>query len=518
MVLVRSPRFFWGDGGRCCTFAEAVTLPVRLGLLLIGPGCLTLVVWWLKNATSLWGFWRIWCGFEALWFVHSMVQVHTTLGTPRPPLSNNPTRFPPGERLDTFHAVIELESSTTPTRLQKFVTGWFFDAPYETLTIGDVRSFLAALSCNCAYNLLDVGIQQQVDVLIIKIERHAGALLPTTSTSGATLMSLYTDSFWPAINPHPLFLALVLDVGLNRLVSWLVMRVGLGMERVRALPLSVASPAIYLWQSRHTGGSPTVSSVGGLRRQQQPQPPIVFFHGVGVGLVAYYKLLRHVLQHCAAKQGQQQPLWVLELPYISSSMVYYADVPTPEQITHTLDDMITSYYKNNGGGTFNVGADHGADFIGHSYGTVTLTQILKCRPQLVRRCLFVDPVCVGLHRKDLCRNFVYTPPRRSAKLALQSHLVNGGIKLMYVLMREFWWWENVLLKSDVERVSSKGEGRVTFFVSGEDQYVPADGTVRDMQACKHAGVRCWNDVKHGDVCFVEKLCIEVGQWCADSRF
>jgi pimeloyl-ACP methyl ester carboxylesterase len=113
----------------------------------------------------------------------------------------------------------------------------------------------------------------------------------------------------------------------------------------------------------------------------------------------YYQLLQAILQ----SKVKAQPLWVLEFPFINFSGVYAADQPSP---TATVDGV--AWLLEKGG----YGCDtEGADFVGHSYGTVVLAWVIKLQPALVRRCLLIDPISVGLQRADLCYNFVYSPPR-----------------------------------------------------------------------------------------------------------
>lgn len=299
-------------------------------------------------------------------------------------------------------------------------------------------------------------MQLKVGAHLAEIEAVAGDLVPSNEPSGAALMWLYRDSIVPAVNIHPLFLAILLDLVINRMASWLLLTFGLGMKRVELPPTSHAEWPLKMWASAGMRSSARCAGAGA------KPAPIIFLHGIGVGLSIYYNLLKTVLEHADAKQ---QPVWALELPHISSPMDYYPNVPTPLHTVGSIAKMLEVYYSDGGGGgggfsSSNDRSSNGrADFVGHSYGTVTLTHILKHQPGIVRRCLFVDPICVGLHRTDLCRNFVYTPPRSTLKKAMQSHFINGGLKLVHVLMRTFWWWENDLLASDIEAISRNGQQR-----------------------------------------------------------
>lgn len=460
-----SPRLRWGLGGRSFTLVELVTAPLRYFLHAVGPMS---VIYFL--AVSLLGrgaeadvhphdqqsrlLW-LWCCCEAAWFGYSVYRIQR-LGRPQPPLAENPGRFPYEDRSTILEEVFVAECAI-PEQGRAFISGWFFGAPYDTLTRGIVRDFIAKAGYNCGHaDLQRQADAARVDSIVDQLEALCGALLPGEAPVQTTtpLMWLYIDSILPAVCPSPLFLSVIISWGINGILPWCLMKYGLGMTRVLVKPRGSSSrnhatpqpppPPMYVWMTND-----------GVAASGSTPPPVIFFHGIGVGLVACYAMLKGILHQ------RKQPIWMVELPHISCSMAYTdSDVPTPRQTADAIESILVEYgyTSDRGGGSARDGTcAAAADFVGHSYGSVSVTHLIKCRPSLVRRCLLIDPICVGLHKASLCHKFVYDPPRDSIRNALQSHVINGGIKLVYVLMRTFWWWENVLTPSDIERISLKGD-------------------------------------------------------------
>jgi pimeloyl-ACP methyl ester carboxylesterase len=127
--------------------------------------------------------------------------------------------------------------------------------------------------------------------------------------------------------------------------------------------------------------------------------PIVFLHGLGIGLAPYAEYVCSLPDH--------RPVVAPEWPNISYSWDDRSDrYPSPSEIAHFLERSTKRAAED--AVARDVGSDPkmGAqdvivravrnvkcDVIAHSYGTVCLTSFRRHYPKSIRRRVYVDPVC-----------------------------------------------------------------------------------------------------------------------------
>lgn len=177
--------------------------------------------------------------------------------------------------------------------------------------------------------------------------------------------------------------------------------------------------------------------------------PIVFCHGIGIGLMIYLPLVDGFL-----KSGR--PIFLPEIPYVSAFRPWqspYSILP-PASVTSTLTAMLAS---------------HGhlrAMFAGHSYGTSWLSYMLKYAPTgCVAAVCFLDPICFCLHTSSLTRHFVY---HRSDPGSI-AYMCRTDIMINWTIQRSFPWTAISLF---TEQIQSNVPCSV--FLSAEDALVPAE--------------------------------------------
>eukprot|EP00812_Abedinium_dasypus_P011534 NODE_508_length_1512_cov_347.011668.p2 GENE.NODE_508_length_1512_cov_347.011668~~NODE_508_length_1512_cov_347.011668.p2 ORF type:complete len:324 (-),score=86.26 NODE_508_length_1512_cov_347.011668:178-1149(-) len=175
---------------------------------------------------------------------------------------------------------------------------------------------------------------------------------------------------------------------------------------------------------------------------------LVFFHGIGVGLVLYFPLLMRL-----EPRGQI----LFEMPWIS--MDPFASVPTSSEYT---EDIVTALDH------------HGVEAcvaLGHSFGSVPVSWLVRHHPARVARCILVDPVAMLLNLPDVCNKFLYKVPRSiSGKIMRVFGARELGIAR--ALMRHFYWTEIVLFP-DMLPVGS------SIILMGDDCLLP----VQEIYAC-----------------------------------
>jgi len=184
--------------------------------------------------------------------------------------------------------------------------------------------------------------------------------------------------------------------------------------------------------------------------------PIVFVHGIGIGLIAYLPLVDALL-----KTGR--PLFLPEIPYVSGFRPWQSPncVLGPQVVTSSLSAMLAS---------------HGflrATFMGHSYGTSWLSYMCKYAEHAVAALCFLDPICFCLHAPRLTKSFVYTRPDPGTI----AYIVRTDIIVNWTIQRSFPWAWIVLF---IEQIKVP----TTIFLSEKDALVPADKVesyLRDRQ-------------------------------------
>ena len=135
---------------------------------------------------------------------------------------------------------------------------------------------------------------------------------------------------------------------------------------------------------------------------------LFFLHGFGMGVPPYTSFIE--------KLPKDRIVVVPEWPNISYGLDRSHEYPTPRQLANVLAQTVERvqdeksllypqveeadaqpWYRERFGGWFRKTPSKGelnkCDVIAHSYGTVVLTGFRRHYPDMVRRCVYIDPVC-----------------------------------------------------------------------------------------------------------------------------
>ena len=189
----------------------------------------------------------------------------------------------------------------------------------------------------------------------------------------------------------------------------------------------------------------------------QGRIPIIFVHGIGIGLVAYMPLIDALL-----KTGRA--IFLPEIPYVSGFRPWQGpnSVLQPAVVCSTMTAMLATH-----------GYLRGA-FMGHSYGTSWLSYMCKYAPTVVAALQFLDPICFCLHVPRLTKRFVYHRPDPG----MVSYFVRTDLIVNWTIQRSFpWAWINLF----VEQIHVP----CSVFLSDLDALVPAE-KVLDYLRTKNA--------------------------------
>ncbi|KAG2491967.1 hypothetical protein HYH03_009698 [Edaphochlamys debaryana] len=127
-----------------------------------------------------------------------------------------------------------------------------------------------------------------------------------------------------------------------------------------------------------------------------PQAPLVFLHGVGMGLQPYVRLL-------VALAATGAPIIAFELKHISQRWTA-GPPPTMERLADDVADAVQRYYGDAAGGAVQPGT---CGVLAHSFGTAVAAVLMRRHPGLVSHVTMLDPICFQMWAPRLLRNFIY---------------------------------------------------------------------------------------------------------------
>jgi pimeloyl-ACP methyl ester carboxylesterase len=174
--------------------------------------------------------------------------------------------------------------------------------------------------------------------------------------------------------------------------------------------------------------------------------PIVFIHGIGIGLMFYPALIDYLL-------SKGRPILLPEIPYVSGFKFYQSasSVLPPAVVCSTLTEMLARHGHLKG------------TFAGHSYGTSWLSYMTKYSPNTVAALCFIDPICFCLHYPRLTKQFVYHRPDPGTI----SYMVHTDLIVKHTIQRAFPWTHIILFAEQIHVPCS-------IFLSDGDAMVPAE--------------------------------------------
>ncbi|KAF8926567.1 hypothetical protein BGZ47_002657 [Haplosporangium gracile] len=165
------------------------------------------------------------------------------------------------------------------------------------------------------------------------------------------------------------------------------------------------------------------------RTPAKPQNPIplVFIHGIGVGLVQYIHLV-------IALTFISRPLIMVEVPEVSNQLMQ-VDCMTPDE-TYFVVERILRIHKH-----------PKATFLGHSLGTMLCAAICRASPassskSIIHGLILTDPICFLTHH-SIARNFAYRTPATASQLVMDLFAARE-IGTSWFIMRRFCWTESVI--------------------------------------------------------------------------
>ena len=287
------------------------------------------------------------------------------------------------------------------------VSGWFLGGDSSNLKRGNVQEWLAWAfwdSTPAAILATDSDGSQRamLDQLVLETAEWAALELPVGNNPAVRPMRLTLDPVRSLYRPLVYYAVTQLTVmGLTSLVmSWLSF-------------------------TKHSSGSLKYWHRAGCADRS----PLVFCHGLGVGVLPYWPLLQLLIT-----SGHAGAIFCVELPHIS--MRIKSAVPSASELVANIADMMAAW---------GVECAH---FMGHSFGSVVIAWVTHRRRELVSRATFIDPVVFLLCKSDVAYNFVYRVPSNAIEACMQ-YFVSRELYIAHSLARHFVWHECILWPEDI---------------------------------------------------------------------
>ncbi|KAF4443511.1 ribose-phosphate pyrophosphokinase [Fusarium acutatum] len=163
--------------------------------------------------------------------------------------------------------------------------------------------------------------------------------------------------------------------------------------------------------------------------------PILFIHGIGVGLYPYIKFLAEI----NAADSADGDVGIIAVEIISVSSRITGSAMLKQEMCEEIHRILSS---------------HGWEdcvLVSHSYGSVVAAQLLRDPKTSISigPVIFIDPVSFLLHLPDVAYNFICRRPSET-KEHLLSYFGSKDIGIAHTLFRRFFWADNLLWKKDLQ--------------------------------------------------------------------
>ncbi|RKU41296.1 hypothetical protein DL546_002530 [Coniochaeta pulveracea] len=200
--------------------------------------------------------------------------------------------------------------------------------------------------------------------------------------------------------------------------------------------------------------------------------PVVFLHGIGVGLWPYTRFLDEIGRPTKTKTGSREAdegqIGVIALEILPISTRLTAPPMRREAFLSALQAILSAHARDWG--------DDGFVLVSHSYGSVLTTHAVRS-PELgpqIRGMVLIDPVSLLLHLPGVAYNFTRRPPRTANEWQLWF-FASMDVGVAEGLGRHFFWRENEVWKEELVGQGSgaleNGKRKVAVCLGGRDLIV-----------------------------------------------
>ncbi|KAI0774240.1 hypothetical protein C8Q74DRAFT_1200407 [Fomes fomentarius] len=350
---------------------------------------------------------------------------------------------------------------------RNYLRTWFGKVPWSSIHRHEMFAWLYWSVFNAPFSGIDnvSEVEQKVLHEVIELlERRAGTSIPDGSN--------------PAATPHLLTLDPV-NVSWRPLLWYLGVAFSNAIIRRRLGTKWNAKVATYKGLEYVLRIPSTWNAASGPR-------PIVFMHGLGLGLTQYRRYIEHMFVALP-----NHPILVPLLPHVSQEILHprFLRPMSREELTQRLAGLLIELgwarpqvapdSSDSEEKVATKDATHdspkGVTMLSHSNGSFGHAWMLKGHPKMITRSCFVDPVVFCSWEGDLCYNFVYRPCANGLDLIIK-YFVGTELGVANFLQRHFDWSENCLWYEQIPK--ARDPKRTMFFLGGKDCIIDANRVKR----------------------------------------
>jgi len=358
---------------------------------------------------------------------------------------------------------------------KRFCT-WFGKAPFSSLRDHHVSTWLYSSMFNERMPPLeDIPPNRRsiLDAALRLIEKRAGLLIPVGTDHSIKPICLIVDKV--NVNHRPFMWYATLCVANLLVRKWLEQQWDM----------------VY---GSHEGLEYMIRIPGSWNRATGPRP-VVFIHGLGLGLLQYIVFITLLLEGL-----QDRPLLVLIQPHISQDIFhprYLRPMPSWEA-TNALAGLLGKLGWAEEAWDSNL-SEHeerevtrhlvpedtpkGVTMLSHSNGSYAHAWMLKRHPSVATRSCFIDPVAFCSWEGDVCYNFIYRPCATGVEVLLR-YFVGTELGVANLLQRHYDWVANTLWYEEIP--NARDPSKTVFVIGGKDEIVQPE---RVMGYLRSHGIR-----------------------------
>lgn len=376
----------------------------------------------------------------------------------------HPDPLSQAERWALFERCFEHVPST-----EAYLTWWFLGADVSEIRRENVEEFLlwAFFELDIDKDEMSPDVVEELGKCVRRIEDQLGHPLEPGRGSAKALRLTFDDIETTYRSLLWYIIVFIVDQFTHLMMVWK------GFQYYAATSQEVFPPRPQQWLSSRQ--SP-VASVGYWYSPHRAanKRPVLFFHGIGIGLLVYIEYFAKVAS-TGVRGGGDIGLIAVEMLPISFRLT-----AEPLSRTEFMESMaiILDHHK----------WDH-VTMVSHSYGSVPITQLLSspAMQKRVRSVVLIDPVTIMLHLPDVAYNFTRRRPRRANEWQLWF-FASTDPGVAHCLARHFFWRQNIIWKEELLGSSvgsdQNTKRRVAVFLAGRDlisdtaaiaSYLEADG-------------------------------------------
>ncbi|ORX37879.1 hypothetical protein BD324DRAFT_578355 [Kockovaella imperatae] len=362
---------------------------------------------------------------------------------------------------------------------------WFNHAPWESLRRQNVIIWLSWSCFNLPYE--DVQNNKKwldfLDASLKMLEARTGTRFPDGFDPNVEMLRLTLDPV--NAKGRPLILYAVTNT-----INWFLREIvypyqGMGLYREGGIDYLIRIPAHWTPEKGRT---------------EPNAMPIIYFHGLGFGLLQNHLLIKHLLESLPT-----HPICVPLAVHTSQSIFHERHLRpwTRRELVPAIKNICKKWgFWEQGVEEWGVRKDRsagGVSLMSHSNGSTAHGWILKDCPELSRRNTFVDPVVFCLWEGgdvDICHSFCYRKPSTALELLLY-YFIASEVGIANYIQRHFDWADNNLWFDEIPNVTDPR--KTAFFLGGKDIIIDTARARKYLE--RHGAGKCiyWaSQAGHGD--------------------